>query len=310
MKAKTFSLLHSSRFFGAVSFLLALFFLLVFALPSNAHMYMAFPERNSAPAGAQVKIVTSLSEPLPTPDYSAYELGGTVSGFILNPDGSRTNLPEFLPYDARTGKTYTKDELDAIDPDLIHDTVNGNLTYATIKSSEGTSVVAATMSFGTTVCFTKTFLNVTSDENLKRLIGDNAGMELIPLANIADGEVGGKARFRLYFKGVPYAGTAVRVSFNGCADYEIDPDQPVMAEATTDALGEVELPMPEKETDCYIFAEAEIDGTRYRTSLWVSEAGSGKNSGGGCNSAFMPALFTLPLFAFVAKRKSAKGEIL
>ncbi|MDR3231011.1 MAG: DUF4198 domain-containing protein [Synergistaceae bacterium] len=263
MNNKTFLSRRSPRI--TALFLWAFFFVLVFAPPLSAHTHMAFPEWNSAPAGAKVKIVSSLSEPLPTPDYSAYELGGTVSGFVLNPDGSRTDLPGFVPFDTRTGKTYTKAELDAIDPERIHDTVNGNLTYAPIASSAGTSVVAATMSFGTTVCFAKTFINIKNDDNLKRIVGDNTGMELVPVTNIAGED--SKARFRLYFKGAPHGGAAVRVSFNGCADYEIDPDQPVMAEATTGASGEVELPMPDKNTDCYIFAEAEIDETRYRASL-------------------------------------------
>jgi uncharacterized GH25 family protein len=270
MKMRSFSVIR------VFSIILTAVFVLKSPGVAFAHMFMAFPEYSSAPSGAKVQIVSTLSEPLPKPDFSAYQLGAEVLGFVVNPDGSKTDLPAFTPYDTRTGKTYTKEELDAMDPAVIHDTVDSELTRAAIKNSGGTSIIGATMKSEGRVFLAKTLVNLADDNVSVKRIGGDTVLELVPVTKIANSQLGDKAKFKLYFKGEPLPGATVAVGYKECdTPLPSDPDQTGKAEATTDASGEVELPLPkegdpkdvDEGTDCYIFAEVEDGEISYRASL-------------------------------------------
>ncbi|MDR1508389.1 MAG: DUF4198 domain-containing protein [Synergistaceae bacterium] len=246
-------------------FVTAVCLALTFAAPSLAGVFMVFPEYSLAPAGKTVKIESTVSDSLPQFGSSGYGPGVTISGSIVNGEGSENDL-DFYRSDSSTGYTYTKDRFDGFGEDVIGLLVDSGVSYAVIGSSEGTSIVSVALTSSSKRYFSKAFINLTGgDVRITTPVADagDGVLELVPATDIASARPGDTARFKLYLNGSPKSDETVSVSSNDVT----------LGSGTTDGDGEVELTLPGYGASpraggyCYVYSEVYDNGTTYQASL-------------------------------------------
>lgn len=194
---------------GAIQKILAILafslFICVTARPADAH-YLSFVTNSSTAAvGETHRAMLSFTHVFTEAQYAASAVGQDSSIFSANlryNDGSRTVYPAFTEYDDPNGIEVTGNDSHIS---------NATLSKAGTVILEGFCNIPMDMGEGMTAGYNgyaKQILNAASDGYSTRTIGVDV-LEIVPLSDLANAQVGEEIQFKVLFKGALLAGAKI-----------------------------------------------------------------------------------------------------
>ncbi len=233
---------------------------------TNAHMFVLKPDKMKAAKGEAVTVWAGLAEPLVALDMSKamlFSMGyeSTMEAAVQYPDGTESLLPAdaFVPANAKNPA------------DTAWATATAEAGRLQI-AAEGTAVLHGKFTMlnkekKRTVCFGKTFLNLTDDGMLtKRYAGDDVA-EIVFKDNVKSFPKGKEIAVQVLLKGKPLADAEVSATFDGAPAKKADSPENEYLTVKTDATGEAKF-TPDSANLWVITIEYTDpgDGIRYRSS--------------------------------------------
>ena len=260
---------------------------------AEAHYFSVIPKVSHTDVGKEHSIIVSFTHISKQAqyDYSFMKLvpdREMLNGRLIYKDGTESDLTNlFAAYDDPDG-----DEVTGIDSRraVARITKEGTVTAAcrTYLNIPGAMVYTG---------FSKHIFNIAADRHSMASVGGGEVAEIIPLSDLAGASVGMPIKFKLLYKGNPYAGAVI--------EYGNETTPIIQGEEGPENLKKLEAPSDEEGVFTYtpdsagrntVAAMLDVGGgTYYSATLSFEAKESSGGSSGGCNasSAAMPALLLL-----------------
>ena len=231
----------------------------LFVGSASAHMFILKPDKMSAPAGTELKVEATLSEPLFKSDIADTMLAG--KGWTIKFDASVITAKSKEAVDVKGFKPNDSDPAKA------------TASVGSIKlSAKGTTVLSGVFDMlnkegKRTRCFAKTFVNLTNDGMTTKQLGDNSVAEIILLDNVKGMKSGDSVKVKVLLKGKPLADAEVSATYDGAPSKAADNPENEYITVKTDSKGEASFKLDRASLWGFTLEYTDSsDSVRYRTS--------------------------------------------